>query len=74
MYAYIMKKEDDIDIDTNKDWEKAENILTDVSLLDIYKSQDVGDHKKSLAFSLKFQSEGSTLKDTEDDEVMIRQT
>ena len=41
--------------------------LKDVSLFDVYQSDEVGDNNKSLAFSLKFQSETSTLTDTEVD-------
>ena len=44
--------------------------LEDVSLFDIYKAEDVGDGNKSLAFSLKFQSRKSTLKDSEVDSVV----
>ena len=39
----------------------------DISLFDIYQSGDVGDDNKSLAFSLKFQSNSSTLTDAEID-------
>ena len=45
-------------------------ILTDVSLFDVYQAKDVGDDNKSLAFSLKFQSKASTLKDSEVDGVV----
>ena len=45
-------------------------ILTDVSLFDVYQAEDVGDDNKSLAFSLKFQSKASTLKDSEVDGVV----
>ena len=38
--------------------------LIHVSLFDIYQSDDVGDQKKSLAFSLKFQSRTTTLTDS----------
>jgi phenylalanyl-tRNA synthetase beta chain len=43
------------------------NTLKDVSLFDVYQSDEVGDNNKSLAFSLKFQSETTTLTDTEVD-------
>jgi len=43
------------------------NTLKDVSLFDVYQSDEVGDNNKSLAFSLKFQSEATTLTDTEVD-------
>ena len=41
--------------------------LTNVSLFDVYQSENVGDQNKSLAFSLKFQSGSATLTDTEVD-------
>ena len=43
------------------------NLLKDISLFDLYQSEDVGDENKSLAFSLKFQSNNSTLTDAEVD-------
>jgi len=43
------------------------NTLKNVSLFDVYQSDEVGDNNKSLAFSLKFQSEATTLTDTEVD-------
>ena len=42
-------------------------LLTDISLFDIYESEDVGNTNRSLAFSLKFQSMDSTLTDEEVD-------
>ncbi len=41
--------------------------LKNISLFDVYQSDEVGDNNKSLAFSLKFQSETTTLTDTEVD-------
>tara|TARA_B110000438_G_scaffold285339_1_gene315303 strand:- start:31 stop:2412 length:2382 start_codon:yes stop_codon:yes gene_type:complete len=41
--------------------------LIDVTLFDIYQSEDVGNKNKSLAFSLKFQSKAATLTDSEVD-------
>jgi len=41
--------------------------LKNISLFDVYQSEDVGDKNKSLAFSLKFQSENATLTDSEVD-------
>jgi phenylalanyl-tRNA synthetase beta chain len=43
------------------------NTLKDISLFDVYQSDEVGDNNKSLAFSLKFQSDTTTLTDTEVD-------
>ena len=48
-------------------YKEGGNTLKDVSLFDVYQSDEVGDNNKSLAFSLKFQSETSTLTDTEVD-------
>ena len=53
-------------------WKKGGDILIDVSLFDVYQSEDVGDENKSLAFSLTFQSRASTLKDSEVDVVVNR--
>ena len=39
-----------------------------ISLFDVYQSKDVGDKDKSLAFSLKFQSDTKTLTDDEVDQ------
>ena len=41
--------------------------LKNISLFDVYQADEVGDNNKSLAFSLKFQSETTTLTDTEVD-------
>ena len=44
--------------------------LVDIKLFDVYQSDEVGDNNKSLAFSLRFQSESGTLTDSEvDDDV-----
>ena len=45
-------------------------LLKNISLFDIYQSEDVGDDNKSLAFSLKFQSDDSTLTDSQIDSVV----
>ena len=42
--------------------------LINVSLFDVFQSEDVGDQNKSLAFSLKFQSRNATLTDSEVDQ------
>ena len=47
---------------------EGREILTDVSLFDVYQSEDVGDEDKRLAFSLKFQSDTNTLTDDEVDQ------
>ena len=43
------------------------NSLKNISLFDVYQSDDVGDANKSLAFSLKYQSDSTTLTDGEVD-------
>ncbi len=43
------------------------NTLKNIFLFDLYQSDEVGDNNKSLAFSLKFQSETATLTDSEVD-------
>ena len=48
------------------------DLLKDVCLFDVYQSEDVGDDSKSLAFSLKFQSEKSTLTDVQVDPIINR--
>ena len=47
----------------NTIWKNGGDYLLDVNLFDVYQSEDVGDLNKSLAFSLKFQSSTTTLKD-----------
>ena len=49
-------------------WKQGGATLNHVLLFDVYQSEDVGESKKSLAFSLKFQSETSTLTDSEVDQ------
>ena len=44
---------------------KAKDILEDVQLFDMYKSDKLGENKKSLAYSLKFRSSERTLTDGE---------
>ena len=44
---------------------KAKNILEQVQLFDMYKSDKLGENKKSLAYSLKFRSNERTLTDDE---------
>ena len=51
-------------------WKNGGDFLKDVFLFDVYKAEDVGDGNKSLAFSLKFLSYSSTLKDNEVDVVV----
>ena len=63
----------DISLQVNKDvmsdnlinciWDNSSKNLIDVKLFDVYESKEVGNNKKSLAFSLKFQSEITTLTD-----------
>ncbi len=48
------------------------NNLIKISLFDVYQSEDVGDDDKSLAFSLKFQSDTKTLTDDEVDQDVAR--
>ncbi len=48
-------------------YKNAGNYLIDATLFDIYESNEVGDNKKSLAFSLKYQSGSATLTDKEVD-------
>ena len=51
-------------------WNEGGDILSDVTLFDVYQAEDVGEKNKSLAFSLTFQSRSSTLKDSEVDAVV----
>ena len=51
-------------------WKVGGDTLIDVLVFDVYQAKDVGDENKSLAFSLKFQSYSSTLKDNEVDAVV----
>ena len=51
-------------------WNEGGDILSDVTLFDVYQAEDVGEENKSLAFSLTFQSRSSTLKDSEVDAVV----
>ena len=53
-------------------WNEGGDILSDVTLFDVYQAEDVGDENKSLAFSLTFQSHASTLKYSEVDVVVNR--
>ena len=48
------------------------NNLIKISLFDVYKSEDVGNEDKSLAFSLKFQSDTKTLTDDEVDQDVVK--
>ena len=48
------------------------NNLIKISLFDVYKSEDVGNENKSLAFSLKFQSDTKTLTDDEVDQDVVQ--
>ena len=52
----------------NTIYKEGGDALIDVSLFDVYQSEDVGDQNKSLAFSLKFQSSIATLTDSEVDQ------
>jgi phenylalanyl-tRNA synthetase beta chain len=51
-------------------WNEGGDILSDVTLFDVYQAEDVGEENKSLAFSLTFQSKSSTLKDSAVDAVV----
>ena len=48
------------------------DLLKEISLFDIYESKDVGDNNRSLAFSLQFQSNNSTLTDIEIDPIISK--
>lgn len=50
----------------------AGELLCQVSLFDVYQGEQVGPGKKSLAFSLQFQSMERTLKDSEVDRIIER--
>ena len=45
-------------------------LLTDISLFDLYTGKELGENQKSLAFSLKFQSPKKTLEDSDVDSIM----
>ncbi len=45
-------------------------LLTDITLFDLYTSKELGKNQKSLAFSLTFQSPNKTLQDSDVDPVM----
>ncbi|MBC8311398.1 MAG: phenylalanine--tRNA ligase subunit beta [Candidatus Marinimicrobia bacterium] len=45
-------------------------LLKDISLFDLYTGKELGEHQKSLAFSLTFQSPKKTLQDSDVDPVM----
>ena len=47
---------------------EGRDILVNVSLFDVYQSGEVGDSNKSVAFSLTYQSEFTTLTDLEVDQ------
>ncbi|MBI1870120.1 MAG: phenylalanine--tRNA ligase subunit beta [Chlamydiae bacterium] len=50
-------------------WEKADQILKEVRLFDVYQGPQVPAHQKSLAYTLTFRSDAGTLKDEEVDAV-----
>ena len=52
----------------NTIYKEGGDALIDVSLFDVYQSEDVGNQNKSLAFSLKFQSKTATLTDSNVDQ------
>ena len=45
-------------------------LLTDISLFDLYTGKELGENQKSLAFSLTFQSPKKTLQDSDVDSIM----
>ena len=45
-------------------------LLVDISLFDLYTGKELGENQKSLAFSLTFQSQNKTLKDSDVDPIM----
>jgi phenylalanyl-tRNA synthetase beta chain len=49
----------------------AGRILTNINLFDVYRSDQIGEGKKSLAYSLTYQSADKTL--TDNDVAQIRQ-
>ena len=46
------------------------DILTTVKLFDLYEGKELGNNKKSMAFSLKFQSDEQTLNDKKIDKTL----
>lgn len=49
---------------------KAKKLLEEAKLFDVYRSEKLGENKKSVAYSLKFRVPDRTLKDEEVNEVM----
>jgi phenylalanyl-tRNA synthetase beta chain len=49
---------------------RGSDLLTNISLFDLYTSKELGDNQKSLAFSLTFQSPKKTLQDIDVDPIM----
>ncbi|NLV16681.1 MAG: phenylalanine--tRNA ligase subunit beta [Syntrophomonadaceae bacterium] len=51
-------------------WESGQGLLVGVDLFDVYRSLQLGEDKKSLAFALTFQSLYATLQDDEINDIM----
>ena len=51
-------------------YKKARKILEEAKLFDVYRSEKIGENKKSVAYSLKFRLADRTLKDEEVDSTM----
>ncbi len=49
---------------------KAKKVLEEVKVFDIYRSEKLGEGKKSIAYALKFRDRNKTLNDEEIDEIM----
>lgn len=49
---------------------KGKKILEEIKLFDVYRNEKLGNHKKSVAYSLKFRSKDKTLTDEEINETM----
>lgn len=53
-------------------WEAGGELLRQVRLFDVYRGEQIGPAKKSLAYALTFQSNERTLRDEEADRVRAR--
>lgn len=50
-------------------WESGEGLIEAVELFDIYEGEQLGTHKKSVAFTIRYRSFNRTLKDQEVNEI-----
>ena len=68
-FAFVVKQDVTVDKIILAAKKADKDLITDVSIFDIFEGASIGDNNKSVAFSVRLQPREKTLKDTEIDAI-----